>query len=123
MLLVDKEFPGKPLEQADFESFARKAGDEILGALQVYQNYGALHDELMQFLEGHDYSATEEDEVVVAVIAGTIQITRTQRQGNDPNGRKYVAEARQQSAEAIAEASDPEHGAWKALLDHYLPEQ
>lgn len=123
MLLVDREFPGKSLEQADFESFAREAGDEILDALQVHQNHGALHMELMQFLEDHDYDVAEGDALVAAVIASNIGITRTQQTGNDPNGRKYVAEARQQSVEIIAEASDPEHHAWKALLDHYLPEQ
>lgn len=120
MLLVDKEFPGDPPEQVDFESFAREAGDEIAGAAEYHQKFVALLNELMQLLRDEAYEPEEDDEWVAAAVAGAILLVRT-LQDDGPTSPEEVAKFQQQAAESIEEASDPEHPAWQVLLERYFP--
>jgi hypothetical protein len=120
LFLVEKEFPGDPLGPADLQRLAQKSLGDIRDEEERHREFMTMHREVIELLESSGYVLEEDDSVVVAAIVSSIRVMQTYQQTQLASS-KTVEKLREQVVGMLEHATDPDHLAWQAVLERYVP--
>jgi hypothetical protein len=112
--LVEQELPGPPLTSEETDAFLASAPDDMAR----FANAQALVAELRSFMEERGYSLDPGDFVAVHSIG--LEVLFIPSPDTD-EGQRLVRQMRAWDR-IRSSATQPDHAAWRQLIEHYLPE-
>ena len=113
-LVVDREFPGKPPGQTEFEVFTVETAEALLENHNAAKKLARIQQELSELVNQHNYLAQGDDADLFAELVALISVMGVRSEGAD------ITPFRRAASQVIERSSDPDHPFWEAVLRKYF---